>query len=112
MAEQFSKAMNENFDKAYSEAKKAHDEAQDETTKKLYADMLAGYDKSRQEMATQQEVDPAVAHNKQLLAKYENALNAFAHELSKYEDKPGETQKAMEEMQQKLEQAEPAQAEQ
>ena len=102
MAEQFSSAMAANFDKAYDEAKKAHDEAKDEQTKKLYADVLAGYDKSRQEMTAQQNVEPAVAHNRQLLSKYENALNAYAHELSKYEDKPGEVDKAMQEMEQKL----------
>jgi hypothetical protein len=95
MAEEFSKSMQQNFDKAYADAKKAHDEATDEQTKKLYADVLAGYDKSKQEMAAQSEQDPAVAHNKQLLSKYENALNAYAHELSKYEDKPGEAQKAV-----------------
>jgi hypothetical protein len=103
MAEQFSNAMAQNFDKAYAEAKKAHDEAKDEQTKKLYADVLAGYDKSKQEMASQQPTaDPAIAYNRQLLSKYENALNAYAHELSKFEDKPGEVNQAMEEMQKKL----------
>ncbi len=102
MAEQFSNAMAANFDKAYAEAKKAHDEAKDETTKKLYADVLAGYDKSKQEMTAQQNVDPATQYNRQLLSKYENALNAYAHELSKYEDKPGEVDKAMQDMQKKL----------
>lgn len=95
MAEQFSSAMAQNFDKAYAEAKKAHDDAQDEPTKKMYADVLAGYEKSKQEMTTQQEADPAAAHNKQLLGKYENALNAFAHEVSKWENEPGEAQKAV-----------------
>ncbi|HEX6098971.1 MAG TPA: hypothetical protein VF432_21835 [Thermoanaerobaculia bacterium] len=102
MAEQFSNAMAANFDKAYDEAKKAHDEAKDEQTKKLYADVLAGYDKSKQEMTSQQDADPSTAYNRQLLSKYENALNAYAHELSKYEDKPGEVDKAMDEMQKKL----------
>ena len=105
MAEQFSNAMAENFDKAYAEAKKAHEEATDDQTKKLYADVLAGYEKSKQEMTAQQNTDPAVAHNKQILSKYENALNAFAHELSKYEEKPGEVQKAVEEMEQKTKEA-------
>jgi hypothetical protein len=102
MAEQFSNAMAANFDKAYNEAKKARDEAKDEPTRKLYADVLAGYDKSKQEMTEKQEADPATAYNRQLLSKYESALNAFAHELSKYEDKPGEVNQAMEEMQKKL----------
>jgi hypothetical protein len=99
MAEQFSTAMAANFDKAYAEAKKAHAEATDEQTKKVYADVLAGYDKSKQEMTAKQNVDPATAYNRQLLSKYESALHAFAHELSKYEDKPGEVNKAMGEMQ-------------
>jgi ribosomal protein S17E len=106
MAEKFNQTISANFDKAYAEAKKAHDEATDDQTKKLYAEMLAGYDKSKQEMtAQQQEVDPAVAYNRQLLAKHENALNAYAHELSKWADKPGEVQKSVQEMEQKLEEA-------
>lgn len=104
MAEQFSKSMAANFDKAYAEAKKAHDEASDDQTKKLYADVLAGYDKSKQEMTTKQDEDPAVAFNKQLLSKYESALNAFATELSKYEDKPGDMRKAVEDMQKQAKQ--------
>ncbi len=106
MAEKFTETIAANFDQAYAEAKKAHDEATDEQTKKLYADMLAGYEKSKAEMAAQQQdVDPAVAHNRQLLARHENALNAYAHELSKWEDKPGDVQKSVQEMEQKLEEA-------
>lgn len=105
MAEKFSDAMKQNFDKAYNEAKKAYDEAKDEQTRKLYADVIAGYDKSRQEMTAQAEQDPAITYNRQLLSRYENALNAFANELSKYEDKPGEVQKGMQDMEKKLEEA-------
>ena len=105
MTEKFSQAMSANFDKAYQDAKKAYDEAKDEQTKKLYADMLAGYEKSKQEMTQQQDADPAASYNRQLLSKYENALNAFAHEMSKYEDKPGEVQKSVQEFEQKVEEA-------
>lgn len=98
MAEQFAAAMSKNFETAYQEAKKAHDAAADEQTRKLYADVLAGYDKSKQELTQQQAVDPSVAHNRQLLAKYEDALQAFAHEMSKYENQPGEAQKAVDAM--------------
>lgn len=104
MAEKFNQSMAANFDKAYDEAKKAYDQAGDEPTKKLYADMLAGYDKTREEMKQQQaQEDPSAAYNRQLLAKHENALNAFAHELSKYEEKDGDVQKSFDEMNQKLE---------
>jgi hypothetical protein len=102
MGEQFNKAIAANFDKAYTDTKKAYDEAKDETTKKLYADMLASYDKSKQEMA-EPEQDPALAFNRQLLDKHKGALNAFAHEMSKYEDKPGEVQKSLDEFNQKVE---------
>ena len=105
MAEKFQETINANFDKAYEEAKKAYDEAKDEQTKKIYADMLAGYDKSKQEMQQSQNEDPALVYNRQLLSKYENALNAYAQELSKWEDKPGEVQKSLDEMQKKMDEA-------
>src|SRR6185436_8866679 len=96
MTEKMGEAVNASFDQAYEQTKKAYDEAKDETTKKMYGEMLASYEKSRQEAKQQQaEVDPAVAYNRQLLSKYEGALNAWAKEWSKYEDKPGEAQKAM-----------------
>jgi ribosomal protein S17E len=105
MAEKFNETITSNFDKAYEEAKKAYDEAKDEQTKKVYADMLAGYDKSKQEMQQNESEDPALTHNRQLLAKYENVLNAYAQELSKYADKPDEVQKSVDEMNKKLEEA-------
>jgi hypothetical protein len=98
MAEKFNETITANFDKAYEEAKKAYDEANDEQTRKIYADMLAGYDKSKQEMQQNQTEDPALTHNRQLLSKYENALNAYTQELSKWEDKPGEMKQAVDEM--------------
>lgn len=103
MAEKVNAAMVANFDKAYADAKKAYDAAPDDQSKKLYGEMLAGYDKSRQEMKQQTDQDPAAAYNRQLLSKYENAINAFAHEMSKYEDKPGEVQKGVAEMEKQLE---------
>lgn len=106
MAARFNEVVTANVDKAYAEAKKAYDEAKDETTKKLYADVLAGYDKSRQEMQqTPTNEDPALTYNRQLLGKYENALNAYAHELSKYEDKPGEVEKSMKQLDGQVEKA-------
>lgn len=95
MAEKFNESIAAAADKAYGDAKKAYDEAKDEPTKKLYAEVLAGYDKSRQEMKQQTMQDPAASYNRQLLSKYENTLNAFASELSKYENKPGEAAEAM-----------------
>ena len=110
MAEQFSNAMSQNFDKAYNDAKKAYDEAKDEQTKKVYADMLASYEKSKQEMSKSAEaVEPAVQYNRQLLSKYENALNAYAAELSKWSDKPEDTQKNLVDQMQKATQGQQGQ---
>jgi len=105
MAQKFSTAMTNNMDKAYNDAKKAYDEAKDETTKKMYADILAGYEKSKSEMQSNAAEEPATTYNRQILSKYENALNAYAHELSKWEDKPGEVQKSFDEMNKKMDEA-------
>ncbi len=106
MAEKMNEALTTNLDQAYAQAKKAYDEASDDTTKKMYADVLAGYDKQRQEMKQQQaQEDPAVAHNRQLVKKYENEINAWAQELAKWEDKPGEAQKAADEFQKNVDAA-------
>ena len=106
MAKTFSDAITSGAEKTYAEAKKAYDQAKDEQTKKVYADILAGYDKSRQEMTSQKvEEEPSVAYNRQLLSKYESALAAFAHELGKYEDKAGDAQKAMQDLEKKLQEA-------
>ncbi len=106
LAQKYGEAISTNVDKAYEQAKKAYEEAKDEQTKKIYADLLASYDKSRQEMQQQQQTtDPAAAFNKQLLSKYESALNAIAHEWSKYEDKEGDAEKGMKDLEQKLDEA-------
>ncbi|HSN67953.1 MAG TPA: hypothetical protein VLV48_01825, partial [Thermoanaerobaculia bacterium] len=78
-AESMAQSTQAMMDQAYNEMKKQHDEATDADAKKALAGMLAEYDKNRKEMAAQQEkVDPSVKHNRDLLAKYENALNALA----------------------------------
>lgn len=91
------------MDAAYTQMKKAYDEAKDDQTKKVYADMLANYDKSKAEMSqSQQKEEPAVTYNRQLLSKYENALKAYTNEIAKWEDKPGEAQKSMDDLQKGL----------
>jgi len=106
MTAQTTAAMNASMDTSYQQMKKSYDEAKDEQTKKMYGDMLANLDKSKQETAQQQQnVDPAVAYNRQLLSKYDNALNAITNEVAKYEDKPGDAQKSMEDFQKNLDKA-------
>jgi hypothetical protein len=106
MAEQTQSAMNASLDASYQQMKKSHDEATDPQMKKMYADTLAEMDKSRKETAAQNaQQDPALAYNRQLLSKYENALNALASEMSKYEDKPGQAQKSVDQWQAEVKKA-------
>ena len=91
------------FDQMYQQTKKAYDEASDDATKKMYKETLDGLDKQKADMKAEQEKqDPAIAYNKQLVSKYESALNAFTQELSKYEDKNGETEKKMQDWQKEM----------
>lgn len=100
MGEKMGEAMSAGMDKTIAETKKAYDEATDENTKKMYKETLDAFEKQKQEQATQKEKeDPALTYNKALVSKYESALNAFAQEVSKYEDKPGETEKSMQQWQ-------------
>lgn len=103
MTQKLQQASTTMMDQAYEQTKKQYDEATDETTKKMLGEMLAGYEKSRQEMKVDH--DPAVTYNMQLLAKYENALNALAAELSKFEDKEGQVEQSMEQWQKDLDKA-------
>jgi hypothetical protein len=90
-SEKFSQAANAGMDSAYQQMKKSFDEAKDEETRKVYAGVLAGYDRSRREMRHEnQKEDPAVAYNRQMISKYESALHALSSELARYGEKPGE----------------------
>jgi hypothetical protein len=99
MLSKMAEATNASFDSAYTQMKKSYDEAKDDQTKKMYKDMLDNYDKQRAEMKKDSaaSISPAVAYNQQLIAKYDGALNAVATEMSKWEDKPGDAQKSMDE---------------
>jgi hypothetical protein len=106
MADKMTEAINAQMDASYQQMKKAHDEAKDETTKKMYADSLAGFEKSRQEgQAQKQQADPAVAYNRELISHYEDALNALANEIAKYSDKPVDTKKAVQDFEKKVDEA-------
>lgn len=102
-AEKASQAFTASMDSSYQQIKKQYEEAKDEQSKQMYKQMLDGMEQQRAEAAKQKEqVDPAMAYNRQLLSKYENALNAYAHELSKFEDKPGDAQKSVDEFQKNI----------
>lgn len=103
MTQKLQEASNAMIDQTYVETKKQYEAATDETTKKMLGEMLAGYEQSRKETAS--EIDPTVQYNMQLLSKHENALNALAAELAKFEDKPGDAQKGVEELQQNIDKA-------
>jgi hypothetical protein len=106
LASKMAEATNASFDTAYVQMKKAYDEAKDDQTKAMYKTMLDNYDKQRAETRqSATNISPAVVYNQQLLAKHESALNAFTNELSKYEDKPGDAQKSVDEMQKNMDKA-------
>lgn len=93
MGEKAAEAVNAGMDQTMAQTKKAYEEATDDATKKIYKDTLDAFEKQKQETAAQKQVDPALEYNKQLVSKYESALNAFTQELAKYEDKPGDAEK-------------------
>lgn len=96
--EQMASSMTQMMDKAYTDMKQQYDAATDEQSKKAIGEMLAQYEQNKKEMAAQQpDVDPAVAYNRQLLSKHENALNAIAVELAKWTGNDAEAQKAVQE---------------
>jgi hypothetical protein len=99
--EKMAQAASASFDTAYAQAKKAYDEAKDEQTKAMYKQMLAGYEESKASM--KQEIDPTVAYNRQIVSKYENALNALTNEMAKWEDKDGDAKKSVDEFQKNAE---------
>jgi hypothetical protein len=106
IGEQMQKSLAATLDASYAQMKKSYDEAKDDQTKAMYKQMLDGYEQSKKEMAANQEQEePATKYNRQLLSKYENTLNAFATELSKWEDKPGEAKKAVDQIQQEIDKA-------
>lgn len=105
MAAKLGDAMKAQMDASTAQIKKSMDEAKDEQSKKMYADMLANMQKSQQDSAQQQKIEPAVEYNRQLLSKYDNALNALANEAAKYEDKPGEAQKSIDDFNKSVDKA-------
>lgn len=106
LTEKMQQAGSAAMDQMYVQMKKGYDEAKDDQTRQIYKQQLDAYDKQRAEMKKQEpQPDSALAYNRQLLSKYENALNAYTNELSKYEDKPGDAKKSMDELQKNLDKA-------
>ena len=72
------KALSAQTDAAYTQAKKAYDEAKDDQTKQMYKQMLDSYDQARKESKEVTETqNPALAYNRELLKKYDSELAAF-----------------------------------
>ena len=105
-AEKVGQAMNASLDSTYQQVKKQYEEAKDEQTKAMLKQSLDGIEQSRAEQAKEKATaDPAIAYNRQILSKYENALNAYAQELSKFEDKPGDAKKSVDDFQKNIDKA-------
>ena len=106
VTEKMNQATAQMADTAYAQMKQQYESATDPNMKKMYGDMLKQYDEQRAQTAVPTEgADPAVAFNRELLAKHNVELNAIAQEWAKWEGKPGELQKNMEQGMQQLQQA-------
>ncbi|HXA17542.1 MAG TPA: hypothetical protein VN380_11150 [Thermoanaerobaculia bacterium] len=106
MTSKLTEGINASFDSTYVQMKKSYDEAKDDQSKKMYKEMLDNYDKQRAEMKkSAPPVSEAMAYNQQLIAKYDGALNAIATEMAKWEEKPGDAQKAMNDLEKGVDKA-------
>ena len=106
MTAKMGEAINAQMEATHAQIKKAYDEAKDEQTKAMYKQTLDAYEQQKKEAAANKQAeDPALAYNRQLLSKYESTLNAFANELTKFEDKPGDGAKAAEQWQKDIDKA-------
>lgn len=105
IADQMNTVLTKQMDDAIAQTKKAAAEATDEATKKMYTDMIAQYEKSREEMKLNANEDPAVAHNRKLVSKYENELTAYASELAKWSGNDADAKKAVDEWQKQVDDA-------
>lgn len=106
MAAKMSQATTAMMDSGYQQMKKQYDEAKDEPTKKMLADALKNYEDQKKQLEAEKEPeDSTVAYNRQLLSKYENALNAIAQEWSKFEDKEGEAQQGIKDFEKNVDKA-------
>ena len=107
MMSKMTQATSASFDSAYTQMKKSYDDATDEQTKKMYKEMLDNYDKQRADMKKESDsgANSTLTYNQQLLAKYDSALNAVANEMAKFEEKPGDAQKAMQDFEKSVDKA-------
>lgn len=107
--EKLSESFSTMMDTQVETLKKQLAEAKDDTTRQFLQEALKGAEEARAEMAKSAEPeDPAIAYNKQILSKYENALTALTHEFAKWEGKEGETQAAVEKWDAEMAQAKAA----
>ena len=107
IGQKLASAMSASMDSAYANMKKQYDEAKDEPTKAALKQTLDQYEQTRKESASAQQTqeDPVLAYNRQLVSKYEDAINAYANEMAKWEDKPGDAQKAMQDFNKSVDKA-------
>lgn len=85
LREHWQNQMNTQLDQQYEQSKQALDNAQTEEEKQLYRDVLKGIEEMRQ---SEEEQDPVIVYNRQLLEKHEDALKALEMELAKYHGSP------------------------
>jgi hypothetical protein len=95
-------------DQVQENLKKQYESATDETTKQTLKGMLDQMEKSRAEIsADKRGVDDADRYNRDLLAKYEDSLKAFAVEAAKWGETDKDADRITEDLRKALEQTTP-----
>lgn len=106
MGQELADVMSAQMDATYDQTKKAYDEAKDDETKAMFKQTLDAIEEQKKEAAAnKQQEDPSITYNRQLLSKYENTLNALASEMGKWEEKPGDAQKSVDQWQKDVDKA-------
>lgn len=102
MSERLGEASRAAADRQAAELRTKMEKAENETERNTYARILASYENNIADDADG-ELDEALAHNRQLLSQYEDALDTISTELSKYETREGQARERTRELEQNLE---------
>lgn len=89
-------------DRQAAELRKKMESAENETERNTYARILETYE-SNLSTGDQKELEESVAHNRQLLSEYEDALDTISSELSKYETREGQAREQTRDLERDLE---------
>lgn len=93
MRERLARSSRAALDRRADELRRKMEETDNETERNTYAGLLETYERATSE---ENEIDEAVAYNRDLLEEYESALDTLGFELSKWETREGQAAERME----------------